>query len=103
MAANLRRWRIAVGTHDVENPGHDPAYGIALNPFDIERLGLAVGESLWSGVSLYEDSGGTSNFRILCDGEHAEKIPSERDECDLRKKEGEPLKVVTPNREVVSA
>ena len=73
MAANLRRWRIAVGTHDVENPGHDPAYGIALNPFDIKRLGLDVGEELWSGVSLYEDSGCTSNFRILCDGEHAEK------------------------------
>jgi hypothetical protein len=42
-------------------------------------------------------------FPGLCDGEHAEKIPSEKEECDLRKKEDEPLKVVTPNREVVSA
>jgi hypothetical protein len=97
--ANLRRWRIAVATHDTENPGHDPAYGIALSPFDIDRLGLEVGEELWDGVALHEDSGVTGNFRILCNGEH--------DECNLRVKEEreqeKPLEVVTPNRELVPA
>ena len=66
---NLRRWRIAVATHDVENPTHT-SYGIGLSHFDIERLGLEEGEELWSGITLYCDAKGTGNFRVLCDGDH---------------------------------
>jgi hypothetical protein len=86
---NLRRWRIAVATHDVENPGHDPAFGIGLCRFDIDRLKLEVGEELWTGVTLYEDSGQPNMFRIMCNGEH--------DECDLRIKEARDLpQVIEP-------
>lgn len=90
--SNLRRWRIAVATHDTENPGHDPAFGIALCHFDIERLDLEVGEELWDGVNLYEDSGQPNMFRIMCNGTH--------DECDMRIKEArerpQPLEVIEP-------
>ena len=98
--SNLRRWRIAVATHDVENTGHDPAFGIGLCHFDIERLGLEVGEELWSGVTLFEDSGQSGLFRIMCHGTH--------DECDMRIKEGRELPkpvhaVSSPERELVPA
>jgi hypothetical protein len=86
---NIERWRRAVATHDVENPGHDPAFGVALCHFDIQRLGLEVGEELWAGVNLFEDSGQSGLFRIMCNGTH--------DECDMRIKEArERPKVIEP-------
>ena len=78
MALNLRRWRQAVATHDVENPAHT-SHGIGLAQFDLERLGLTDGEELWDGIHVQVDGKTTGNFRVLCDGEH--------DECDLRIKE----------------
>jgi hypothetical protein len=78
MALNLRRWRQAVATHDVENPTHT-SFGIGLAHFDAERLGLEDGEELWPGIRIGVDGKTAGNFRVLCDGEH--------DECDLRIKE----------------
>jgi hypothetical protein len=78
MALNLRRFRIAVSTHDVENPTHT-SYGIGVSQFDLERLGFENGEELWEGIRIEVDGKTTGNFRVLCDGDH--------DECDLREKE----------------
>lgn len=69
MAKNLQCFKIAVNSHDRENPSHPPAYGIACNPFDIERLGLEEGEEILPGIKVYSDSGITGNFRVLCDYE----------------------------------
>lgn len=97
MGKNLERWRRAVATHNVENPGHDPAYGIGMSNFDIERLGLTVGEELWDGVILLDDGKTTGNFRVLCNGEH--------DECDLRIKQEREAEEPVPavSRELVEA
>ena len=48
IANNLRRFVIAINVHDRENPTHT-AYGIGLNPFDIERLGFDEGERSFPG------------------------------------------------------
>jgi hypothetical protein len=71
IALNLERWKAGVNAHDRENPSHDPAYGIGMSYFDIDRLGLDVGEELWPGVAIYDDGGTTGNFRVLCNGSHA--------------------------------
>ena len=68
-AANLRRWRMAVATHDVENPTHE-SHGIGLAFFDLERLGLEDGEELWPGYTVQVDGKASGNFRVLCDTEH---------------------------------
>jgi hypothetical protein len=97
MGKNLERWRRAVATHDVENPAHE-SYGIGLAYFDLERLGLTEGEELWPGIRVEVDGKASGNFRVLCNGEH--------DECDLRIKEAreaEPVRAVTPDRELVEA
>jgi hypothetical protein len=78
IAANIRRFRQAVATHDVENPRHT-SYGIGVSQFDLERLGFEHGEVLWDGIHIEVDGKTSGNFRVLCDGEH--------DECDLRLKE----------------
>jgi hypothetical protein len=70
VAKNLQAFRIAVNSHDRENPTHTPAYGVALSPFDLDRLGFDDGEELWPGVTIHADQGCTGNFRVLCDGEH---------------------------------
>jgi hypothetical protein len=96
MGKNLERWRRAVATHDVENPTHE-SYGIGLAQFDLDRLGVE-GEELWPGIVVQVDGKTTGNFRVLCDGDH--------DECDLRIKEAreaEPVRAVTPDRELVEA
>jgi hypothetical protein len=96
-AANLRRFRIAVASHDVENPTHT-SYGIGVSQFDLERIGFEEGEELWSGITLKVDGKTSGNFRVLCDGDH--------DECNLREKEErevEPVHAVSPEREVVPA
>ena len=79
IAANLRAFRIAVNSHDRENPTHT-AYGIGLNPFDLERLGFDEGEEVLPGITIHADSGVTGNFRVLCDGEHLEQREAEEAE-----------------------
>lgn len=81
-ALNLRRWRMAVATHDVENPTHT-SYGIGVSAFDLKRLGIDEGEELWPGYTIEIDGGTSGNFRVLCDGEHsAEKARSATETID---------------------
>jgi hypothetical protein len=79
IAKNLERFAQAVAAHDRENPTHT-ANGIGLAHFDLERLGLEEGEEILPGITIHADSGGTGNFRVLCDGEHDEgKTESEQE------------------------
>ncbi|MHB1537401.1 MAG: hypothetical protein ACYCUM_09180 [Solirubrobacteraceae bacterium] len=71
IAKNLERFAQAVAAHDRENPTHS-AYGIGLAHFDLERLGFEEGEEILPGITIHADSGGTGNFRVLCDAEHDE-------------------------------
>jgi hypothetical protein len=80
IAKNLERFRIGVAAHDRENPTHPPAYGVALHPFDLDRLGLDEGETIWPGVTIHADQGVTGNFRVLCDGEHDNDREAEAEE-----------------------
>jgi len=80
IADNLRAFRIGVNSHDRENPTHT-AYGIGLNPFDLDRLGFDEGEQVFPGITIHADSGGTGNFRVLCDGEHLEEREAEESEA----------------------
>lgn len=70
ISKNLQRFKIAINSHDRENPDHSSAYGIAMNNFDLERLGFDDGEEIWPGVVISADSGVTGNFRVLCEGNH---------------------------------
>jgi hypothetical protein len=79
IAKNLERFAQAVAAHDRENPTHT-AYGIGLAHFDMERLGLDEGEEILPGITIHGDSGVTSNFRVLCDGEHDEEELTEAEE-----------------------
>jgi hypothetical protein len=79
IADNLRRFVIAINAHDRENPTHT-AYGIGLNPFDMERLGFEEGEQVVPGITIQADSGVTGNFRILCDGDHLEELEAAEEE-----------------------
>jgi hypothetical protein len=79
IADNLRRFVIAINSHDRENPTHT-AYGIGLNPFDMERLGFEEGEQVVPGITIQADSGVTGNFRILCDGDHLEELEAAEEE-----------------------
>ena len=69
IAKNLERFAQAVAAHDRENPTHT-AWGIGLNAFDLERLGLDDGEEILPGIVIQADGGVTGNFRVLCDGDH---------------------------------
>jgi hypothetical protein len=73
IAKNLERFAQAVAAHDRENPTHT-AWGIGLNAFDMERLGLEEGEEILPGIVIQADGGVTGNFRVLCDGEHDEEL-----------------------------
>ena len=73
IAKNLERFAQAVAAHDRENPTHT-AWGIGLNAFDLERLGLEEGEEILPGIVIQADGGVTGNFRVLCDGEHDEEL-----------------------------
>jgi hypothetical protein len=73
IAANLRRFAIAINSHDRENPTHT-AFGIGLHPFDMERLGFEEGEEVVPGITIQADDGVTGNFRVLCDGDHLEEL-----------------------------
>lgn len=68
---NLERFRQAVFAHDRENPAHT-AYGIGLSGFDMERLGFEEGETLWEGITVSTINIGAGQFRVLCDGDHAD-------------------------------
>jgi hypothetical protein len=69
MGKLLERFAQGVAAHDRENPDHN-SWGIGMNHFDIERLGLEEGEELLPGIVLQVDGGVTGNFRVLCDGDH---------------------------------
>ncbi len=69
MGKILERFAQGVAAHDRENPDHT-SWGIGMAHFDIERLGLEEGEEILPGIVLQADGGQTSNFRVLCDGEH---------------------------------
>ena len=73
IAKNLERFAQAVASHDRENPTHT-AHGIGLAHFDLERLGFDEGEEILPGITIQSDSGGTGDFRVLCDGEHDEEL-----------------------------
>jgi hypothetical protein len=73
IAKNLERFAQAVAAHDRENPTHT-AWGIGLNAFDLERLGLEEGEEILPGIVIQADGGVTGNFRVLCHGEHDEEL-----------------------------
>ena len=73
IAKNLERFAQAIAAHDRENPTHN-AWGIGLNGFDIERLGLEEGEEIIPGIVIQVDGGVTGNFRVLCDGDHDEEL-----------------------------
>ena len=79
IADNLRRFAIAINAHDRENPTHT-AYGIGLNPFDMERLGFEEGEEVVPGITIQADGGVTGNFRVLCDGDHLEELEAAEEE-----------------------
>lgn len=76
IGANLQRFKIAVNAHDRNHPEHDPAYGIGLSPFDLDRLGFEDGEELWPGIRIHAINCTAGNFQTLCgspdhDGEPA--------------------------------
>ena len=73
IAKNLERFAQAIAAHDRENPTHT-AWGIGMNGFDIERLGLDEGEEILPGIVIQADGGVTGNFRVLCDGDHDEEL-----------------------------
>ncbi len=79
IADNLRRFAIAINSHDRENPTHT-AFGIGLNPFDMERLGFEEGEQVVPGITIQADNGVTGNFRVLCDGDHLEELEGAEEE-----------------------
>jgi hypothetical protein len=79
IAKNLERFAQAVAAHDRENPTHT-AWGIGLNAFDMERLGLDEGEEILPGIVIQADGGVTGNFRVLCDGDHLEEREAEEAE-----------------------
>jgi hypothetical protein len=82
IAKNLERFAQAIATHDRENPTHT-SWGIGLNAFDIERLGLEEGEEILPGIVIQADGGVTGNFRVLCDGQHDEDLEREAEEADV--------------------
>src|SRR5213083_2111006 len=95
IAKNLERFAQAIAAHDRENPTHT-AYGIGLNPFDIDRLGLDVGEEILPGIHIEADDGVTGNFRVLCDGLHDDELEAEESEF-VEAVAGDQIPVVRPN------
>jgi hypothetical protein len=97
----LERLAQGVAAHDRENPGHH-TWGIGMAHFDIERLGLDVGEEILPGIVLQADGGVTGQFRVLCDGEHDEgAVEEEQEVVDAVASEpvGEPLHLTPPKIE----
>lgn len=82
IAANLKAFQIAVNAHDRENPTHN-AHGIGLSHFDMERLGFDEGEEVLPGITIHGDDGVSGNFRVLCDGDHAEDLDEIAEETEF--------------------
>ena len=81
---NLAKFQQAIAIHNRENPDHDPAYGIGMSAFDLERLGFDDGEELWPGVIIEVDGKTSGNFRVLCNGAHGgNEIDAEAAKKDL--------------------
>ncbi len=79
IADNLRRFVIAINAHDRENPTHT-AYGIGLNPFDMDKFGFEEGEQVIPGITIQADGGVAGNFRVLCDGDHLAELEAAEEE-----------------------
>jgi hypothetical protein len=94
----LERLAQGVAAHDRENPGHH-TWGIGMANFDIDRLGLEVGEEILPGIVLQADGGVTGQFRVLCDGEHDEGAVEEQEEEAVDAVASEPLQVTPPKIE----
>ncbi len=75
----LESFAQGVAAHDRANPTHT-TWGIGMAQFDIERLGLEDGEEILPGIVLQADGGQASQFRILCDGQHADEESEEEEE-----------------------
>lgn len=93
MAQNLRRFRIAVTTHDVENPTHT-TLGIGVSHFDLERLGFEDGETLWGSITIHADGKTSGNFRVICDGEHDDCKPKTLEEKEALEGKGYPAPLI---------
>lgn len=76
IAKNLRAFQMAINAHNQQNPDHN-VLGLGLSAFDIERLGLEIGEEILPGVPIQEINVTVGNFRVLCDGEHDEGLAGE--------------------------
>ena len=93
IAKLLEYFARGVAAHDRETDHH--AWGIGLNGFDLDRLGLEEGEEILPGIILQVDRGVTGNFRILCDGEHDEgAVEVEEETVEAIAKE--PLPMIVP-------
>lgn len=80
IAKNLRAFQMAINAHNEQNPDHT-VLGLGLSAYDIERLGLEVGEEILPGVPICEINVTVGNFRVLCDGEHDEGLAGEAREA----------------------
>ena len=80
IAKNLRAFQMAINAHNEQNPDHT-VLGLGLSSFDIDRLGLEIGEEILPGVPIQEINVTVGNFRVLCDGEHDEGIAGEAREA----------------------
>ena len=97
IAKNLERFAQAIAAHDRENPTHN-AYGIGMNAFDLERLGLDEGEEILPGITIQADGGVTGNFRVLCDGQHdEEREAAEAEVVEAVSTESVPVPVTAPS------
>lgn len=68
-AKNLRRWREAIADHDRRFPDHN-AWGIGLCNFDMIRMDIDEGESLWAGIVATCVAVTSGHFKVMCDGDH---------------------------------
>lgn len=67
IAKNLRAFMEAIKDHAAKFPSHSP-YGIAIGPFDADRLGIEHGEEIVPGMVIEIESGRQAGtFRVLCD------------------------------------
>ena len=96
IAKNLERFAQAIAAHDRENPTHN-AYGIGMNAFDLDRLGLEEGEQILPGIVIEADGGVTGNFRVLCDGEHDKELEEAEEEV-VEAVSTEALPMIQPSR-----
>ena len=82
IALNLERFVIGIESHNRANPAHN-VLGLGLNIYDIERLGLDIGEEILPGIPIVDDEKLAGSFRIICDGSHTNEIEQESEVRDL--------------------